>query len=147
LIRRFMQQSQTRVHASPPSIAALHAAESALQINAKFGDALRRHLAELVLHFRMRMRSAGMQCSASLFPIQPVSLGIADDPVYLYRMLRTAGVRTLLTKQGLGSKPCLLFILNATHSFEDVDRAAAAVEAAINSSSSNKYRRWARSLS
>ena len=119
-----------KAEAGPPSSMA---ARSAKTSNATRGDDLRRHLAQLVLYFRKRMRGEGVQVSASMFPVQAVNMDAYIDPVSLSRMLHTAGVRTLLTKQRLGSKPRLLFILNATHKIEDLDCVAEAIEAAFSS--------------
>ena len=47
MIQRFVNQSETRMHCSPPAIATLSAAEHALSLNASRGDALRFHLAKL----------------------------------------------------------------------------------------------------
>jgi 8-amino-7-oxononanoate synthase len=47
LVQRFEERSLTRVHASPPSAAVIHAAEHALEVNATRGDTLRLRLAAL----------------------------------------------------------------------------------------------------
>jgi 8-amino-7-oxononanoate synthase len=50
--QRFRAESQTRVHCSPPSTAAVAAAIHALAVNAAHGDALRRRLSQLVFFFK-----------------------------------------------------------------------------------------------
>src|SRR5262249_4786845 len=44
LIDRFRERSETRLHCSPPSVAAVHAAHRALRLNRLHGDGLRRKL-------------------------------------------------------------------------------------------------------
>jgi 8-amino-7-oxononanoate synthase len=132
VVHRFITQSATRVHASPPSNAALHAAEHALSINEVSGDALRRHLAHLVQRFRRRMREAGLQGTPRLFPVQPVMLNPGSDPVRLHHELCAAGVRGVLLRQHGKAGPRLVFIFNAEHTFEDVDAAASAIITAVD---------------
>lgn len=52
LVRRFKAHSESRVHGSPPSLAAVHAARQVLELNAAQGEALRRRLAGNVRLFR-----------------------------------------------------------------------------------------------
>ena len=132
VIHRFTQQSATRVHTSPPSNAALHAAEHALSVNEASGDALRRRLAHLVRRFRERMREVGLQTLPSLFPVQPVLLICGINPVRLHQQLHAAGVRTVLLKRRGKPGPRLVFILNAEHTIHDVDFAANAIRAALD---------------
>src|SRR5262249_45152342 len=67
MIRRFEEQSETRVHSSPPSIAVIHAAEHALAVNRERGDRLRLRLAQGVRHFRKRLAAAGFSATGGLF--------------------------------------------------------------------------------
>ena len=95
LVRRLMRHSQTRVHCSPPSIAGVQAAEHALALNRRRGDAIRRHLAELVVRFREQIDIMEMTAAGGLFPMQALVL----DPhlaARAHRALQEAGVRTLL---------------------------------------------------
>lgn len=48
LMRRFKANSQTRLHASPPSVAVIHAAMHALALNRQCGDTLRLRLSRRV---------------------------------------------------------------------------------------------------
>src|SRR5262249_24891366 len=70
LISKFKKLSSTRVHCSPPSLAAIAAGRRALYINASEGDSLRSHLLKLVRRFRDRLRQLGLAASGGLFPVQ-----------------------------------------------------------------------------
>jgi 8-amino-7-oxononanoate synthase len=131
LIRQFMRRSETRVHCSPPSIAALHAAEHALALNRIRGDAIRRHLVELVVRFREQIDGMRISVSRSLFPVQALSLDPQVGAVRSHRMLREAGVRTLLLRNRTTSDGKLSFVFNASHSIDDVDQAAMFLDATI----------------
>jgi 8-amino-7-oxononanoate synthase len=131
-VRQFMRRSETRVHGSPPSIAALHAAEHALMVNAARGDAIRRHLAELVTRFREQIQRAGFSGPPSLFPAQALATYPHWHPVRLHRMLGAAGVRTMVVGERAPSGAKLLFVFNALHSIDDVDLAANALAAAAD---------------
>jgi 8-amino-7-oxononanoate synthase len=132
LIGRFMKRSETRVHASPPSVAVLHAAHHALVVNATRGDATRRYLAELVTRFRERNRRAGVSGPAGIFPVQTVASDPRTDPVRLHRILRTAGVRTLVAREPTAPTENLLFVFNALHRTEDIDQATNILAAALD---------------
>ena len=132
LISRFMQRSETRVHASPPSIAVLHAAKHALMVNAERGDAIRRHLAELVTYFRQQIGRIGFSASQNPFPAQTLASDPHVAPVRLHRMLRAAGVRTLIVRERTTPGAKLVFVFNASHSIDDVDEAVNAMAAAVD---------------
>jgi 8-amino-7-oxononanoate synthase len=134
LIRQFMQRSETMVHASPPSIAALRAAEHALKLNAAQGDPIRRHLARLVTRFRERIHRTALSGTHSLFPVQTLTADPRLDVVRLHRTLGAAGVHTVLVRERVPSGAKLLFVFNASHSIDDVDRAADALSSAADSS-------------
>jgi 8-amino-7-oxononanoate synthase len=134
LIRRFTRQSETLVHASPPSIAVLHAAEHALMLNAARGDAIRRHLARLVTRFRERIYRTRLSGTHSLFPVQTLTADPGLDVVRLHRMLGEAGVRTVVARKSMAQGAKLLFVFNALHSFDDVEVAADALATAVDNS-------------
>src|SRR5262245_35921927 len=70
LIDRFRECSETRIHCSPPSVAAIHAARRALELNQRRGETLRQRLLELVLRLRQRLIKAGLTPVTSLpFPV------------------------------------------------------------------------------
>ena len=132
LIRQFARRSETRIHASPPSIAVLNAAEHALIVNAACGDSIRRYLAELVSHFCEQARRTSFSGSHSPFPVQMLYSDPYVDAVRLHRRLRAAGVRTLVARERSASRAKLLFVFNALHSIDDVDHAANALAAAVD---------------
>ena len=132
LIGQFVRRSETRVHASPPSIAVLRAAHHALMVNAARGDAIRRYLAELVSRFRKRNRLAGISGPGGIFPVQTVAPDPHKDPVRLHRILRTAGVRTLVAREPTVPAARLLFVFNALHGIEDIDQATSILTAALD---------------
>lgn len=132
LVERFLRRSETRVHASPPSIAVLHAADHALVVNATRGDAIRRYLAELVTRFRKRNLLAGVSGPGGIFPVETVASDSREDPVRLHRILRTAGVRTLVAREPTAPTEKLLFVFNASHRIEDIDQATNILAAALD---------------
>lgn len=70
MVQWFEDKSETRVHCSPSSIAVIHAAEHALAVNEKHGDALRLRLAQRVRYFRNRLAQIGWPTTGGLFPVQ-----------------------------------------------------------------------------
>jgi 8-amino-7-oxononanoate synthase len=134
LIRQFMRRSETSIHASPPSIAVLHAAEHALMLNAARGDAIRRHLARLVARFRERIYRTRLSGTHTLFPVQALTADPSLDVVRLHRMLSAAGVRTVVVRERVAPGAKLLFVFNALHSIEDVDQATDALASAVDGS-------------
>jgi 8-amino-7-oxononanoate synthase len=132
LIRLFLQQSETRVHSSPPSIAALHAVEHALMVNAQRGDEIRLRLAQLVLNFREAVRGTGLRSSGGLFPVQTIVLDRAGDVLRLQRLLQRAGVRTAVVRSG-AARAKLVFIINALHSINEINEASRALAAITKS--------------
>ena len=129
LIDHFEENSETRVHASPPSIADLRAAEHALRLNATHGDAARDRLARLVAHFRRRVRALGLRAPRSLFPVQALDLGA--DAVRVHSALRDAGVATAVVLACDGRAPRLVFVISAAHTMDDLDQAAIALRSAL----------------
>jgi 8-amino-7-oxononanoate synthase len=125
VITRFERHSATRVHCSPPSVALLHAAAHALQVNAARGEGLRWRLAQRVQRFRARLRQGGWAASGGLFPVQTLPPIAAMDAVRLHRRLQSAGVQTVLHRAHPGVAARLSFVLTASHRLEDIDRAVA----------------------
>jgi 8-amino-7-oxononanoate synthase len=126
-IRRFEAQSQTRVHCSPPSLAALHAAEHALNINDRSGDELRRRLAQRVRHFRMRLASVGLRATGGLFPVQTLRLKPERATIEVHNRLRDYGIETVLQRDRNGRPRRLSFIMTARHRHSEIERAVTAL--------------------
>lgn len=128
-VRCFEAHSETRVHASPPSIAVLHAAAHALSINASAGDARRRLLAARVARFQRRLSARGISTTGGPFPSQTIDTR-AVDARHLHQRLLKAGVRTVLRSvRGDGAGVTLL--ITARHPAAAIDCAAATINGAI----------------
>jgi 8-amino-7-oxononanoate synthase len=125
VIARFEHSSATRMHCSPPSVALMHAAEQALNINESRGERLRLRLAQLVRRFRERLRQVGLAASGGLFPVQTLQPIAAIDAARLHSMLQGAGVETVLHRAQKGFAAQISFLLTASHRLEDIDRAVA----------------------
>jgi 8-amino-7-oxononanoate synthase len=123
LIQCFMQRSETRVHTSPPSTVALHAAAHALGVNARHGDKIRLRLAKLVMRFRAIVRHIKLPDTGSLFPVQMLALGRETDAVRLQERLLSRGVRTAVVHSAVSTRAKLVFVINASHSIYDIDLA------------------------
>lgn len=119
-VRRFRRESGTLVHCSPPSAAAIAAAQSALRMNRGVGDAMRDRLADLVRRFR---RGVGGLCAAGgLFPVQPLRLPAEVDARDVFHRLLRRGIRCVLHRDP-GGKASISFVITARHSFTEIDRA------------------------
>jgi 8-amino-7-oxononanoate synthase len=129
LIDRFEAASETRVHCSPPSLAAIHAAEHALDLNDEHGDALRLRLAQNVRRFRRGLAVAGLGAAGGLFPVQTLQLPEGVDAPELHSRLLGEGIRTYLQRRR--GRPCLSFIITAGHRGSEIDEAVAAVAGAL----------------
>ncbi|CAN7506779.1 hypothetical protein LJR130_003505 [Variovorax sp. LjRoot130] len=126
LIARFRRESETRLHCSPPSAAAVQAARRALDANARRGEAWRARLLRLVLRLRETLVRAGLAPVGRLpFPVQSfVSRHGPELAPQLLRRLRAGGVRALLTSGCQGLAPRLSFVVTARHSMAQIDRVA-----------------------
>jgi 8-amino-7-oxononanoate synthase len=122
-IRQFEQQSDTRIHCSPPSVAVIHAAARALALNRNHGDALRARLARLVARLRERLAEAGLTTTGELFPVQTLMAG-QYEPIKLYAALRARGILTVLRRGHPSKQAQLSFITTALHRSADIDRLA-----------------------
>jgi 8-amino-7-oxononanoate synthase len=125
LVERFHENSATLVHCSPPSAVAIVAAQRALQLNAQFGDRLRRRLVERVVRFRRGL--AGLLAAESLFPVQSLKLPGHIDARALYRGLLARGVRSVLQRNSRDGNPGISFVLTARHELREVDWAVEAL--------------------
>lgn len=130
-IRYFTRRSKTRVHAGPPSIVVLRAAEHALLVNAQHGDQIRRRLAHLVGYFRDSIGDTGLLRTDGLFPMQIIGSHPAADAVKLHRVLRHAGIRTAVTQEPITGETKLPIVLCAWHTVTDVDRLASTLRDVI----------------
>jgi 8-amino-7-oxononanoate synthase len=122
VVERYESESETRMHCSPPSVAALNAAEHALQLNRQRGDTLRQHLAVLVRHFQSLLEAAGLTHTSSVFPVQ-TTLGSGPDSAVVYQRLLRAGVRAVLHQAHGLPGPQLSFLITARHTFSQLQTA------------------------
>ncbi|HEY7204162.1 MAG TPA: aminotransferase class I/II-fold pyridoxal phosphate-dependent enzyme [Methylomirabilota bacterium] len=127
-VSRFEATSETRVHCSPPSVAALRAAEHALAVNRRHGDALRARLVALVSAFRRELSRAGFPVVGGRFPVQTLGTIRGDAAVRLHGALRRRGILTVLRRdvEGVGG-PRLTCLLTARHTAGDVAALARAL--------------------
>jgi 8-amino-7-oxononanoate synthase len=116
VVERYEADAETRVHSSPPSAAALHAAERALALNIRHGDELRSRLASFVRRFRTGLERLGLEARGGRLPVQTID---AD----LHAALLAQGVRTV--RRGTS----VTFLITAAHTSRDVDDALHALDA------------------
>jgi len=134
LVERYESESETRMHCSPPSIAALSAAEDALQLNREFGDGLRLRLVHLVQFFRDRMEEMGLDSIGRLFPVQTLSALRSVDAFDLHTKLLQRGVRGVLHRVRHGRTPAISFLITARHTFHELEWAAGTLSGILRSS-------------
>ena len=122
VISKFEGLSSTRVHSSPPSLAALAAGERALIINTSQGDNLRGRLWNLVHRFRDHLRQLGLSAFGGFFPVQTLKPIPDVEAGQLHDRLTSLGVKTVLhqVRNGLGVR--LSFLITTLHSPADIDR-------------------------
>ena len=122
LIDRFREHSETRVHCSPPSVAAIHAAQRALRVNRRHGETLRRRLLGLVVRLRQRLVAAGLTPVGGLpFPVQSFRADHFSPIARLFQWLWRGGVRALLTRGCTAIAESLTFLVTARHERADID--------------------------
>jgi 8-amino-7-oxononanoate synthase len=121
-IDRFREDSGTRVHCSPPSVAVVYAAERALHVNRRHGDTLRRRLLHLVARLREQLAQAGFKpLGRHPFPVQSF-LSTHWPPVSMaYQRLLQSGVTVLLTRACHALSTSLTFIVTARHRLAEID--------------------------
>jgi 8-amino-7-oxononanoate synthase len=124
MIERFETMSQTRVHSSPPSMAAVRAAEHALDCNERFGDRLRARLADRVRQFRRGLSLAGLRAAGGPLPVQTFVPPSGIDALALHGRLLGRGIRSVLLDGGSRIAPRLGLLITAAHRRADVHRAA-----------------------
>jgi 8-amino-7-oxononanoate synthase len=125
LIERFRQHAETQVHCSPPSVAVIHAARRALQINRQEGERLRASVRELVGALRAQMAHAGFRAGGGLpFPVQCFQSRHGLSVEMFQRELLAHGVRTLIVRACRGHKAGLTLIVTARHHIADIEYVA-----------------------
>ena len=125
LVRRFEANSQSRIHASPPSVAVIHAAMHALALNRQCGDVLRLRLSRRVQQFRRRLAQLGLRATGGAFPVQSLVPLRGIDTAALHAGLLERRVRTILHRDGAAAR--LSFIFTAAQTAGCIDRAVEAL--------------------
>lgn len=123
--------SETRMHCSPPSAAVIAAASHALAINRRYGDALRRQLAQRVTHFRRRLRDLNVIPMGGRFPVQPLRMSERIDVGALHEALFARGLQTVLHRGTNGADIRISFIITTRHTAADIDWAVASLADAM----------------
>jgi 8-amino-7-oxononanoate synthase len=137
-ISRFASKSETRVHCSPPSVAAIQAADHALNVNEQHGSALRWRLARNVRRFRARLAVEGFAATGGLFPVQTLRLKPEQDASRVHERLQGLDIETVLHHSVNSSRPCLSFIITARHTHDEIDWAVEALASALSIQSDPK---------
>jgi len=125
MVQYFEACSQTRTHASPPSVAAIRAAGRALRLNRDSGPARRRSLWLRVAQLREGLHRIGLCSCGGRFPVQVLRLPARIDGEALHASLQRQGIDTVL--QAAGARRIISFLLRADHSRSDIERALAAL--------------------
>lgn len=128
VVARFERGAETRMHGSPPSMAAIRAAEHALELNRVAGDGIRHRLGRLVVRFRAGVAEAGLRPHPTLFPVQTVIRGTLAIPSA--DRLGSGGVRVVVHR-GHDGAPRLSFLITAAHDDAEIDAALTALQRAV----------------
>ncbi len=125
MLGSFMAASATRVHCSPPSVAAIAAGRCALEANRRTGRAMRERLRERIVQLQAALAGRAIACQGGGFPVQRIVLPPLCDGQALRRELSLAGIEVLL--QGTPARPILTLLLRADHSAQQVAYAARSI--------------------
>ena len=136
-VKRFEERSGTRMHCSPPSLAAIGAMSRALTINRTYGEELRARLTRSVGRFRARLREADLVSIGGMFPVQTLPPIPGIDALTMHDRLRRAGISTVLHRHPRGGAARISFLITARHDFDEIDRAADAVGEILARTGSN----------
>jgi 8-amino-7-oxononanoate synthase len=118
------------MHCSPPPVAVIAAARSALAINRTRGDALRLRLAKRVARFEAGLARIGLHSNRSLFPVRPLKLPEGIDARKLHGSLEKRGVRTVLAAGSRGGAK-IHFVIRASHRLVEIDEAIETLSEAL----------------
>lgn len=131
LVACFETHSLTRMHSSPPSAAAVLAAERALDVNKAHGDALRSLLLQRVRRFKDRLAAFGLTTTSGLFPVQTLVPLAGLDSGAVHRQLLDWGIRSVMHKPRCKPYAAVSFLITTFHRFADVERAARSLAKAV----------------
>ncbi|MBX3606679.1 MAG: aminotransferase class I/II-fold pyridoxal phosphate-dependent enzyme [Piscinibacter sp.] len=137
LVEAFEAASATREHTSPPSIAVVRAAQHALELNDRVGEARRQRLWHLVRRLRARSAAIGRPLRGGDFPVQCLPMAAGEDVRLIHRRLRERGVFVVPTRPRFSAdderRARLALVVNATHRAADIDRAVEAIDGVLSS--------------
>jgi 8-amino-7-oxononanoate synthase len=133
-VASYIDESETRVHLSPPSLVDIHAADSAVRLNRRLGATRRRRLQAAINYLRYGLSANGLQPrppmqQSTLFPVQAIPPIRGLSARYVHQRLLNAGIRGVLHTSCDG-QPRVSLVLRATHTRAQLDRALAAVAGA-----------------
>jgi 8-amino-7-oxononanoate synthase len=124
-IARFERDSETREHSSPPSMAVVRAAQHALVLNRRVGDARRARLVSQLRRWRVRLAGAGLRAQGGSFPVQSLQLPAGIEAAAVHAALKRKGIDAVLSRaHGNGSGARLSFLFTANHSAVAIEQAA-----------------------
>lgn len=123
ILSRFKRDSDTRVHCSPASNPALHAAAHALVVNRQQGERRRQRLSRLVQRFRQGLTDYGLAATGGPFPVQTLASIGGASAVALQRRLWARGVRTVLHRGSTDLAPRVSWLLTARHRWREIKQA------------------------
>ena len=131
---RFENESETRVHCSPPSIAHLQAAAHALVLNRQRGEGMRKRLLLLIRTFRHELALLGLRSIGGLFPVQTLACPTTEQARRIHRCLRRLGIHTLLRRLRCSGQAGISFVLNAGHTLRELELAIGGLNQALGMS-------------
>jgi 8-amino-7-oxononanoate synthase len=129
VVMRFENESETRIHCSPVSAAAVNAAENALDLNDRIGDAARARLFQRVWRFKTRLEENGVRTAGNYFPVQSLRSRAGTSAASLHERLLSSGIQTVLHRNRHDGGSSVSFLMNAHHSVLEIDAAVDAVTA------------------
>jgi 8-amino-7-oxononanoate synthase len=121
--------AETRLHSSPPSLAAIQAAQEALAMNESRGRLLRAGLAWRVRFFRSQLMQRELEPHGGMFPVQSIRLDSPDLAARVYRALVRKGMRPVLSRGHQPDDLRISFLLTLRHSRTVLSSAAAMLDA------------------
>ena len=136
-LKRFIAESDTRVHCSPPSLAHVHAAAHALNLNQRQGERLRERLVKLIRTFRNLIRQLGWRSVGGLFPVQSLIFRNPEEARQLYRNLLRHDIYTVLRRIRCCGHAAVSFVLNAHHKDHELEIALSRLARILPNASTN----------
>ena len=132
LIKRFIIDSDTRVHCSPPSIAIIQAAKHALTVNQIQGNRLRQQLAQRVEQFKAGLKRIGLSSIGGWFPVQTLRGIVGATAIRLYQRLAQRGIQAVLSRPRHNTEARLSFLITARHSVMEINRCIDLLDILVN---------------